>query len=375
MTIDISTFRAVAANDGYIRSDGENNVRLRGTGLFGKVSEWFQGFKSTENQNVRTNFVATLKSTYGTAFVNSAAVQSLLGHTESSTTQTRLLSARVVRDLLTLGDNELLAQEAKKNDELLATLKNKIHASVPTPTPHESQKPLTLRAGDRSIHITSSYPNTEELKASAQRFAQHAQLGHSGSALLNAMSAHLNNPNDASLSTLTAMPGHEAALGFVRAFTLTPEMTSIQGQMNNVQTKSFHVGTSLIDATAGILQTSTRTTFLAAELAKTKNAAEAGHKANEILDVTASQIKKTEAALNAIANRHNFQLGLTIESAKKLDILRTGLEDQLHALRDPNGIFQGFRAFASDIALNPVAGYDVLQEMLQPSHGQAQVAS
>jgi hypothetical protein len=362
MTIDISTFRSVANDFGYIRANGQDDVRLRGTGFFGGISKIFQSYKATENKGVRDQFLSTLKNTYGPEFTNSPAVQRLLNPAANTT----LLSANVVRDLLALGDNALQEQEKKKNDELLANVKLKIHAPAPKASASENQKTIEIQSGShKAIQVTSSYANQAELQASAQRFIQTTQLSQAGSGLLNAVTAHLNNQNDMSFASLKGMPGHEAALGFLHAFTLTPAMISIQGQMDNIQTRNIQTGTLLIDATAGVLQTSTRTSFLAAELAKAKNPTEAGHKAKEILDVTASQIKKTESALNAIANRANFSTTLTLDNAKKLEILRSGLEGQLQSLRDPNGIFQSFRAFAGEVAMNPDEGYHTIQQMLQ----------
>ena len=116
MAIDIQTFQQSAAlqkNRTVHLSRASSQLRTGRTSKFGRIISWFRGFRSSQNQAVRNQFVASLKETYGVHITSRVA-----GRFELNSEQTlrRPLTSFVIRDAIQ--DAETYARNYAKTCEL-----------------------------------------------------------------------------------------------------------------------------------------------------------------------------------------------------------------------------------------------------------------
>ncbi len=154
MPLDILSFRSVQGSTGFVRireSDPSQIKRLGKTPFFGKIVAFFS--KPEQNKEVKREFLALLEQDYGPHFreIAEGAVDPNSG---------KPLKARVVRDLLAMGD----AQELQEKTSTQPTETFELREGLP--------EPLTLNclvATDRS-----------EITEGSERFIQSGGIGRDG---------------------------------------------------------------------------------------------------------------------------------------------------------------------------------------------------
>jgi len=360
MAIELSTFRALANDSGYIRSNGKDTIKLGGTGVFGKIREWVRSFDKTGNATVKADFLNTLSVAYGPTFLSSPAVKNLIGHDPTDRNSSKPLSARTVRDIIAIGDKKILSET---RPELLRKTK-------PVPE-RDTQKTLTFPNGAKTVTVTSSHASQADIKASAQRFIDSNNINNGTSDLLRSLINYINSKDEdepTALKQLAQHSGSASTLSFAKAFKIKDETTKLPSMDLSAVDPGSQDPQKMrtIQSAAGLcaLQISSRMKMMADAVLTAKDPNRASYAANEVLEKTSAQIKTLSEALDLISDSTVIDHGrLSPEAALDFVTLKTTIESQLSVLRDPNGIFQSFIAFAADVAIHPEEGYKTIQAM------------
>jgi hypothetical protein len=360
MTIELSSFRSLASDSGYIHSSGKNDIKLSGTGVFGKIREWVRSFDKTGNTNVKNNFLNSLKMSYGQDFLNNPALKKLIGNDPAERLSAKPLSARTVRDIIAIGDQTLINKAQQKI------------LQKPQPvSARESQKTLSFSVAGKAVSVISSHANQADIHANAQRFIHHNTCQNGSSDLLKGLINYINSSDTNESSAweqLKQLPGSESTLSFARAFKIKDETTKLPSMDLSAVDPGAQdpVKMRTIQSAAGLcaLQISSRMKMMADALLTAKNADRASFAANEILEKTSLQIKTLSDAQALMSDVKTIDKKcLTPAAAQDFVRLKETIDTQLGVLRDPNGIFQTLIAFAADVAINPNEGYKTIQAM------------
>ncbi|MVW80007.1 hypothetical protein [Bordetella sp. 02P26C-1] len=235
--------------------------------------------------------------------------------------------------------------------------------------------PIRLpRAGNENnklLVISSSYPDLDSMKVAAGKFSRFIDFAGKKAPLVADMTNYINRP-DADL--LSRLRESEPSLGrFVQAFDdgLSDPRFSQAALNDTVRTNCIKLridpmGAAVENAlVAATVQIPTRFKMLCDELiaADPQNTGFAQGKSAEILSVAAAQIATIENGIKVLSNPRVYQAlpdnrlpAVSNADRAILAELKGGLEERLEQMKDPEGPFQQFIAFAAMVAQDP-AGY------------------
>lgn len=364
MAIDLNAFRAVAGDSGNVAL-AQNNTKVtrQGCGLFGRLVAWFRGNENPlANHAVKAEFLGALQNTYGKSFVDSPAVRVLTGGDAGlGLDNAKPLSARLVRDLISMGDQ---AQQAK------AALAPKVQQAKQAEQAREAQAaqaqkerltqvPLTLRvkgAAQAQVTVTSAYKDEASLMAAAEKFKARIDVTQRQAPVIKAMADYMKDTLGMKNLKQVTDP---VCTRFAQAFrpTLLESSFGVRVRGEGFKKACARMGDRL--APIILAQAHHLATFMVAEQISIS------HRAMSSPDPKSA----TEASHNflAAAPRYMEQLvqGMEVLSNPRLieyrdqrdiDILlgmKAGFESRLQEMKEPDGPFQQLIAYAAMVATDP----------------------
>jgi len=357
MSADIATYRQVTSDAGYIKAGrAGKGLTQFGTGFLGKITAWFRGRDAETNKTTKANFVSALNKTYGEGFVKSKALNNLLGDEINgllggerySKEAAKPLSARLVQQIIQVGDRMLAAAQL------------------------EQQVKHTVRLVDNPVIAHSSYQNSAEIHKAATSFSQQAKFGKTGSALMAQIGVCLNKPTDENLKALAKKPGGDAAVRFVEAF---KENKTSLATRNNTLTGDFVVHCLNIKADAQkIGSTASKQQFplrlgmmcqtLAEIASKDKGQRMFEHALRELITYTDAQVDILKSSIRDLSRADIIPDGMSKQDVQNLAWLKDDATIRLNELLDPNGLCQHVLAFAIDAASDPASAYATMKAVM-----------
>lgn len=335
MALDVTTFRRMAGNEGFLKASGggdDAKVVKFGDGFMGKLSSWIRDPGAVANKQLKATFVHSLNQKYGADFT-----KSVLDRIDSSSSKP--LSARTVRDIIADGDA----------------------LSARTPGMHKQ----TIDVGGTDV-AHSSFSGAAQLSEAAGDFIK--SMGFSsvekasgrtevGSSVLKGISAHVDRPQqDSKFIVGQNLLGATSVVNFANTFGDGGKFVELGGEYitkylteNNINAKLFN------DVAVAPAQIVTRLSMsadaMAQYAAKNDEKGVAGI-AKEALGVTKGQIDRHELALS-ILSKAEFIDGAPKEMKGDLLDFRAQVLKELEVLRDTRGPFQGLIALAATAASDP----------------------
>lgn len=345
MSTDISAFRHITRDSGYVRTSGKDKTAVTHfqIGLFGKIRNWLRGPDAAANKAIRTNFFNALRREYGVSFLESKEISALLGGEQGFKTSATPLPARLVRHIISKGDNLVQAQSG-----------------------HPNQIEAKLRLHQTNYNVSLSYESPKSMYDAAARFHQHAGFDAGGSALIRDIAAYLNNPSDEKLTALAKVP-HAAR--FAEIFEMGNDTSAF-----NIGTQAFKnhclaIGLNPNDITTPAMskpQIPLRLNMLFQTLVDCAHKKPAQFEAavGELLAYVPRQVDMLKNGIQALSNPDIIFKGMPKQDIQTLTSLRADLGVQLNEVLDSRGLCQHLLAFATVLAMDPEEGQAKMQALI-----------
>lgn len=347
MTTNISSFERASSNSLYLYIDKEKKINGAGKGIFGRISQWIQGFDKKGNETAKSDFISALKQKYNYIIENNSTIKKLI---DDEIKSSKPLSSRNVRQIISIAKKEYLSQKTLELKPDSASVDSLI-------------KKRNSQSTSEGINVISSYKNEDEITSSAARLIESTKTTEGLNTLLKTMTGFINGSSKPEVESkllldLKNTPGYKIAKDFAIAFKFNDTRAKIT--LINERNIKVHDQAELFGRCkmACIAQISTRLEIMYSALKNSKNPDAALNAAKEILEKTSSQIKDLTDTLKLLSDK-NFIKDNTKNKAEValFSLLKTTIETQLPALQDPNGIFQGIIAFSATVAKNPEESY------------------
>ena len=343
MAMDISAFRQVGTDSGYVKAnDTGKGVTQYGTGFFGKIVAWFRGPSASANKALNTDFLNAVRRTYGDAFIDNQVLNPL----RSEGQQSKPLSARLVRHIIETGD-KMLAEK-------------------------QSQVEYKVHIDGKMLKVNSSHKDLESMRQAADRFLLQAKFDASGSALVRDIVDCLNRPDDEKKLALAKAPGGAGAARFVEAFEVgdgaqLSNMLSIgyKPEFSRHCAKLRINPSHITDAMTAKAQQPTRLVMLSKELAQRANDDPVKFKGviKEMVEYVPNQVLTLKRGIAALSHPQFFE-GMSEQDAQALTSLKNDLTAMLNEVLDPDGVCQHFLAYATVAAMDPKTAQENIKSVL-----------
>lgn len=331
MSIDISAFRQIATDRGYVKASDEGKGLTRfGVGFFGRIAAWLRGPSAAANKALKADFLTAVKRTYGDSFLGSQEIDGL----RNATKQSKPLSARLVRHIIAKGD-EMLVEKRRQVDQ-------KFHID------------------GKEVTVKSSYKDLESMRQAADRFMQQARFDAKGSGLMSDMVAYIDKPSPGKLAALSNAPGGASVARFVEAYGVgdSPYLShmlklvftpAFSKRCVALRIDPFDISTAVI---ANVQQPS-RLAILCKDLAQHANESPAQFKGivKEMVSYVPNQALTLERGIKALSHP-KISHEMPEQDVQALALMKAGLTAMLNEVVDPDGPCQQLLAYATVAAMD-----------------------
>ncbi|MFC0217147.1 hypothetical protein ACFFJ7_01920 [Pseudochelatococcus lubricantis] len=344
MALELSHFRLLGGNKGFLRLDDANDkpqlTKFGDSAFASRLSNWFRDPGQTANQRLRTEFALVLQRQYGADFVRNVSGKIDLANATP-------LSARVVREIIAEGDDRSKKVKAAPlplpGANGLATAKKAFAAASDKFIKDMQLRFTTDPQADTASYLMDAIVSYADSPIGFNtRFLMHAQRGGNPHAMKLAVALH-DSVSFSSRPDLRQLNTQDWVRGALQDIMNDP--AAANDAWLKLQ-KTELMGAQGASRMALLLNTALKS---GTSPDKFKKVAIEGH------TWATNAINDLEHTLEMLSNPAFSDKAPTAEAKSQLLDLRNKTHALLEQMRDPDGTFIGLRAFFAVAASDPNA--------------------